>query len=204
MAKTIAALFDNRTDAYNAVQDMLDHDYPHDTISVLTHDDTRTEVPLAPAEMPSAVEEGVGIGAAYGGFSGLVIGLSALLVPGIGPVLVVGPLTAALMGAGLGAAAGGLMGALTEMGLPEEQAHYYNEGVQSGGMLVTVTTTDDQVAHAAAILARHNAVDCSKPPEVWREHGWTHTEPHGHMEPATHATASAVASQDLKSDGSSS
>jgi len=195
MAKTIAALFDNRTDVYSAVQDLLDHGYPHD-ISVLTQDDTRTEVPLAIEETPSAVEEGVGMGAAFGGLSGLVIGLSALLVPGIGPVLVVGPLTAALMGAGLGAAAGGLMGALTEMGLPEEQVHSYNEGVQRGGILVTVTTTDDQVAYAAAILARHNAVDCSRPPEVWRKHGWTHPEPHGHMEPAPHATASAVPSQD--------
>jgi hypothetical protein len=182
MAQTIAALFDNRTDAYNAVQDLVDQGYPHDTISVLTHDDTRTAVPLATEETPSAVEDGVGIGATFGGLSGLVIGLSALLVPGIGPVLVVGPLTAALMGAGLGAAAGGLMGALAAMGLPEEQVHYYNAGVQSGGILVTVTTTAAQGAPVAAILARHNAVDCSRRPEVWREHGWTHPEPHGPLE----------------------
>ena len=46
---------------------------------------------------------------------------------------------AALAGAGIGAAAGGLLGALTGMGIPEEEAHVYAEGVRRGGTLVTVT-----------------------------------------------------------------
>jgi hypothetical protein len=64
-----------------------------------------------------------------------------MAIPGVGPVVAAGWLAATTLGAVTGAvacgAAGGLIGALTDSGVPEEHAHVYAEGVRRGGTLVT-------------------------------------------------------------------
>jgi hypothetical protein len=122
---------------------------------------------------------GAGIGAALGGVGGLLVGLGALVIPGIGPVIAAGPLAAALggvAGAGAGAiaggAAGGLLGALTDMGVHEEQAQYYAEGVRRGGTLLTVRTEDDMASRAVDVMNRHNPIDVRHRANQWREAGW--------------------------------
>src|SRR5437763_3107825 len=161
MAKTIAALFENRTDADGAVEDLVAHGFARDDISLMAHDNTRSEAHVTTADGPtddgpSGLAQGAGIGAAVGGIGGLVIGLTALTIPGIGPVIAPGPLAVALLGAGVGAAAGGLIGALTDLGIPEGDAYYYDEGIRRGGVLVTVATTDERAEEAVAILSRHH------------------------------------------------
>jgi uncharacterized membrane protein len=46
------------------------------------------------------------------------------------------------VGAGLGAATGGLIGALTSLGLSEDEARAYESDMRSGGTLVTVQAGD--------------------------------------------------------------
>jgi hypothetical protein len=78
------------------------------------------------------------------------------------------------VGAGLGAAAGGLIGALVGMGIPEEHAHVYAEGLKRGGVLVSVKTADEQQANRAVqVLRQYNAVDIDKRREEYRASGWT-------------------------------
>jgi len=177
MAKTIAALFENRGEASGAVQDLVDQGFARDDISLMAHDDTQREGYTTTDDDTSGAAQGAGIGAALGGVGGLVVGLSALAIPGIGPVIAAGPLATALLGAGVGAAAGGLIGALTDMGIPEEHAHYYGEGMRRGGVLVTVATTDAMADRAVSILSHHNPVDLTKRAEEWRQSGWTRFDP---------------------------
>jgi hypothetical protein len=77
---------------------------------------------------------------------GSVIGaLIALTIPGIGQVLVIGPLLAALTGAAAGGAVGGLAGGSGAVGaaaLPEDVAERFNQGVSKGEILVSVHTDD--------------------------------------------------------------
>jgi len=73
-----------------------------------------------------------------------------------------------LAGGAVGAAAGGLIGALTEVGVPEEQAGTYNEGVRRGGTLVAVRASDDRAQAAVSILNRHNPVDIDTRAAEWR------------------------------------
>ena len=77
---------------------------------------------------------------------GSVIGaLIALTLPGIGQVLVMGPLLAALTGAAAGGAVGGLAGGSGAVGaaaLPEDVAERFNRGVSKGEILVSVHTDD--------------------------------------------------------------
>ena len=97
-----------------------------------------------------------------------------LAIPGIGPIIAAGPIAAALAGAGIGAATGGLIGGLTDLGIPDEEAHTYAEGVRRGGTLVTATAhTEMQAARAVDILHRHGAVDIEERAASWRQDGWS-------------------------------
>ena len=72
------------------------------------------------------------------------------------PILLTGPLAAALISAAGGAAVAGLAGALVGLGIPEHEAKYYEGEVGSGRTLVTVKA-DSRFDEAWIILQRHGA-----------------------------------------------
>ena len=123
---------------------------------------------------------GAASGATFGTFAGLFLGLTAIALPGIGPVISVGALATILgstiIGAGVGAAAGGLLlGALVKMGVPETEAHLYSEGVRRGGILVAVQTDGDHTPQIVQILRASNAVDIDTLEEALQEEGWRYS-----------------------------
>ncbi len=65
-----------------------------------------------------------------GSVIGLLIGIGSLMIPGVGPVIAGGVLGTTLAGAGIGAAAGGVIGALTGLGLPQTEAEHFETGFQ--------------------------------------------------------------------------
>ena len=65
------------------------------------------------------------------------------------------------------------MGALVGLGIPEEEAHTYAEGVKRGGTLVVVRARDEMADRAASILDRFNPVDIKRRSESWREKNWS-------------------------------
>jgi uncharacterized protein (TIGR02271 family) len=67
---------------------------------------------------------------------------------------------------------------LTGMGVLEQDAEFYNEGVNRGGYLVTVSCDDDKADEASAILRRCGAVDIDERAQSWRQEGWS-----GYREP---------------------
>jgi hypothetical protein len=91
---------------------------------------------------------GGGVGAILGGVGGLLVGLGTLVIPGLGVIAAAGPLAGALAGALAGGAAGGIVGALIGLGIPEEEAVVYEEGVRRGGTLVVLQTEDNRVRSA--------------------------------------------------------
>jgi hypothetical protein len=130
--------------------------------------DVRTETD----DTASDIAANAGIGAALGGVGGLLLSFAGLAVPGIGPVLAAGPILAALGGAGIGAAAGGLIGALTESGIPEGHAQNYAESVRRGDILITLRADETRADRAAEILDDSGAVDIDSHVSEWRDRGW--------------------------------
>ena len=175
MAKTIVGLFGNRLQAQQLVEQLRARTIASDDISVVAPGAVAEDT--AEGDRASGVAIGAGTGAALGGLGGLLVGLGALAIPGIGPVLAAGPIAAALAGAGLGAAAGGVIGALTELGIPEEDAHVYAEGVRRGATLVTVRADDEAADEIMALMARHGAVDVDQHVTRWRQAGWPGFDP---------------------------
>lgn len=159
MSKTVVGLFHDYHDAEAVVHDLLQAGLPKDEISLIAGDEHgRHAERISGSSGPMA--SSAGTGAALGGVAGLVLGLAALAVPGIGLIVAVGPLAAALTGAGIGAATGGLMGALSHMGVPEDEANLYAESIRRGAALVTVRSdNEEELEKARSILSRHDVVD---------------------------------------------
>jgi hypothetical protein len=119
---------------------------------------------------------GAGIGGTVGGVAGLLAGLGMIAIPGIGPVVAAGWLASTAAVAAVGAVGGGIVGALTESGVSEEDAHVYAEGVRRGGTLLTVRVPDGERPRFEAILDR-SAVNIWERGMAYRKSGWSTFDP---------------------------
>jgi uncharacterized protein (TIGR02271 family) len=175
MAKTIVGLFDDASDAQAVVRELVDLGIDRDQISLMANRSAETLTRDTAPEVTTTGEDamaGAGIGAVAGGIGGLIVGLVALPIPGLGPVIAAGPIAAALTGAGIGAVTGGVIGALTHVGVPEEHAQHYAEGVRRGGTLVTVSSPDVLAPRVTDVMNRYHAVNVNDRASKWRESGW--------------------------------
>src|SRR5215212_1046324 len=177
MAKTVVGLFDDRAAAQNAVRELMSEGFRGEEVSVVSKkpDGKGVEVEYVEEDGHKQIEDmakGAGTGAAIGGAAALLLSLTALSIPGIGPVLAAGPLAALIAGAGIGAAAGGLVEGLTRLGVEDDDADTYAEGLKRGGTLVTVNTDDHHANLAVGVMRRLGAVEIDKRAAEWREGGW--------------------------------
>jgi uncharacterized membrane protein len=95
-----------------------------------------------------------------------------LAIPGIGPVVAAGVLATTIVTATGGAVAGGLVGALVDYGVDDEEAQVYSEGIRRGSSLVTVRTSEDRWQEADKILRDHRPVNTSTRRDEYVESGW--------------------------------
>jgi hypothetical protein len=161
--KRAVGVFTSRRDAETALNQLRDSGFPMDNVNVVTKDADRNDN-IAGADVTKNIgnkaDEGAAAGAltggAIGGLGGLLVGLGALAIPGIGPVMLAGAtattIATTLSGGAIGAAAGGLVGALVGLGIPEERAKVYNDRLSRGEYLIFVDGTEDEIRHAESIL----------------------------------------------------
>jgi hypothetical protein len=159
---TVVGLFENRTQAESAIRELQSRGVDKSEIGIAMRDaDEMREVANTTGVEPGAATAGGAVaGGVIGGGLGLLLSaIGAVTVPVIGPIVAAGPLIAGLTGAGLGAATGGLIGALTEAGVPEEEARVYQTGVERGGVLLTVNAPAGQESAIRSIMNSHGSVD---------------------------------------------
>jgi hypothetical protein len=178
--KTIVGLYDDTATARQVVEELVRMGFDRANISLVANNSTAgmDDATYSETNGDSAVEgavSGAVAGGALGGLGGVLLGLGALAIPGIGPVVAAGPIVAGLTGAGIGAAVGGLAGALIGWGVPQEEAEYYVEGVRRGGTLVGVEADESQVSEARRIMDRYGPVNVRERSATWRSEGWTGT-----------------------------
>lgn len=184
MTVTISRLYDTHTQAQAAVQRLETAGVPHSDISMVANnsdswfntDKTVDRDRDGVDDRAEGAGKGAGIGAGVGGAAGLLAGLGLLAIPGLGPVVAAGWLAATAVGAAAGAATGGIIGALTEAGVPEEDAHSYAEGVRRGGTLVTARVADGDRARLEATLD-DSAVNLRDRRAAWQKTGWKSFDP---------------------------
>ncbi|HEY4776536.1 MAG TPA: hypothetical protein VIH56_02660 [Candidatus Acidoferrales bacterium] len=161
---SVFGIYTTRESVERAVDTFLRSGFTTSDVSVLlpenlggkplaTHKDTKA---------PEGATAGGGAGAVVGGTLGLLAGIGALAIPGVGPFIAAGPIMAALAGIGVGGAVGGFAGALIGMGIPEYEAKRYEGRIQKGGILLSVhCDTSDQVKRGKEILKNTGAEDIS-------------------------------------------
>ncbi|MDB6081405.1 MAG: hypothetical protein JWO53_677 [Chlamydiia bacterium] len=121
-------------------------------ISIVHMEGSQVRSTTGDTSQPGSIKEGAKIGASQGAVVGGVLGLLATLgvmsIPGIGPLLVTGPIAAALTtvlsGSALGGSIGGIAGALIGYGLEREHAAQIEESLKSGQILLTVESDDEE------------------------------------------------------------
>ena len=171
MKKAVVCIVATQPQAEALVTDLEAMGFPRTDISVLfpNRQDTRGFALENNTKAPEGAVVGVGAGGVVGGTFGLLAGIGALAIPGLGPFIAAGPLMAALSGAAAGAAVGGVTGALVGMGIPEYEAKTYEGRLKAGGILVAVHTDNaDERKRAETIFRRRGAHDIATAAEVAR------------------------------------
>src|SRR6266498_1075621 len=153
MTRNIVGFFNTRADAENCMAAMEHAGFSRADMSMLTRrDEAADDMPaIGPVHEVGADEE-TGRDAAIGGSAGAVAGLILVLIPGIGPLLAVGPIARAIGGLGIGAAAGGLIGALKDTGMSDQEAEHYAEGIRRGGAMLSVKAEGEMCDRAEKLM----------------------------------------------------
>ncbi|QDZ06835.1 hypothetical protein FPZ24_04540 [Sphingomonas panacisoli] len=180
MTKTVTRLFDNYSDATNAMRELEQLGVPHDNLSIVANGrdhDGALDRDNDGVNDDGDVTRGASTGAVLGGVGGLLAGLGLLAIPGLGPIVAAGWLASTAVGAGIGAASGaatgGIVGALKEAGHSDDDANVYSEGVRRGGTLVSAKVEDSMAAEAEAVLQRNKSVDAATRGAAYRQSGWS-------------------------------
>jgi hypothetical protein len=156
------AIFPTRAAAESAVDRLVAAGFSNQDVSVLMsdNDSSRDFATEKNTKAPEGTTTGVGVGGVIGGTLGLLAGIGALAIPGVGPFIAAGPIMGALAGLGVGGAVGGLVGALVGLGIPEYEAKRYEGRVKDGGILVSVhCDSSDEVSRAKDVLKQSGGED---------------------------------------------
>lgn len=157
--RTIVGIFADAVHAERALTGLREAGIRPEQLSVIARGAADRAALNEQGEDVEDVAGGAVTGGMIGGLAGFLIGISTLVIPGIGPIVGAGIIIATLAGAGIGAAAGGLVDALTSRGVPDAEAEGYQARVQEGRILLTVHADNDEEARSAQRLLRSRRGD---------------------------------------------
>jgi hypothetical protein len=161
----VFGIYSTRTAVENAADSLIRAGFPAADISVLLPESLGGPKNIGTekaTKAPEGTATGVTVGGAIGGTLGLLAGIGALAIPGLGPFIAAGPIMAGLAGLGVGGAIGGVTGALVGLGIPEFEAKRYEGRLKNGGILLSVhCDTSDEIKRAKEVLKTTGAEDVS-------------------------------------------
>ena len=164
---SIVAIFKSHIEAETAVKELQQSGFDMKKLSIVGRDYHTDEHVVGYYNAGDRMKYWGKLGAFWGGFWGLLFGSGFFLIPGIGPLLVAGPLVSWIVGALEGAVVvGGLsaLGAgLYSMGIPKDSILRYETALKSGKYVVIAHGTAEDTARAREIIARTT-------PEALEEH----------------------------------
>ncbi|WP_428659927.1 general stress protein [Runella sp.] len=153
---TIVALYDTHDEAEQAVRKLQKSGYDMKQISIVGKDYHTDENVVGYYNIGDRMQKWGGIGAFWGGVWGLLFGSAFFLIPGLGPLLIAGPLVASLVGALEGAVTvGGLSvlgAALVSLGIEKDSILKYETEIKAGKFMLLAHGTETEAQSAKEIL----------------------------------------------------
>jgi hypothetical protein len=150
MTTTVIRLFDEVSTAYQALDALAAQGFPRDELNLIANHE-RVDAPEVMAGWAPRL----------------------VAVPGVGPLLAIGLVAAALSGTAGEVAGEGLMRVLMDRGAPTDEARACVEGMRRGGALVLVDTDEDRAEQAGEVLRRCAPGDQGALAASWRRAGET-------------------------------
>ncbi len=175
--ESVTGVFNTRTDAEHAYEQLKQAGIPADKLTVLTpgsQDHMNKEIQTVHTDATEQPGMGNAVGALLGGGIGITGGSVLMaLVPGVGPITALGVLGAAVLGAAgaaVGAAAGGKIERASYEGLPEDEIFVYEDALRKGrSVLIALTDDEPSAASVRDILRQAGAESVDAAREQW----WT-------------------------------
>ena len=159
----MVAVFNAHTEAEEAVKGLQKAGFDMTKLSIIGKDYHAEEHVVGYYNTGDRMGYWGKLGAFWGGFWGLLFGSAFLVVPGIGPIVVGGPIVGLMIGALQGAVVVGgvsvLGAALYGIGIPKDSILKYEGSLKSSKFLVIVHGTTDQVDQARDILQGSQSVE---------------------------------------------
>jgi hypothetical protein len=171
---TVVGVFESRSAAERACAELAPLGIAEHRVNILTPQMTEREI----AALPTVEAEQPGMGKAFGAVVGGAVGvaggmsvaqvaLTSLVAPGIGPVLAIGLLGGALLGA-MGAVTGGAIENYMAQGLPGDELFVYEDALRRGRSVVVVTPENDAQERAVHGVFEHaGAETIDRAREMW-------------------------------------
>jgi len=160
---SVVAIFNLHTEAEDAIKSLQKAGYDMKKLSIIGRDFHAEEHVIGYYNTGDRIGYWGKLGAFWGGFWGLLCGSAFLVVPGIGPVVVGGPVVGLIIGVLEGAAVfGGLSavgGALYSIGIPKDSIIKYENSLKSNQFLVIVHGTTGEIGQARDILQSSKSLE---------------------------------------------
>ena len=151
--RTVVGIFNSKSAAEAAVGQLRGAGYDEE-ISIVTSPEGHS----SDFERGRSMSAGAATGGIVGGIAGIALGASALAVPGIGPLLAAGPVSALLTGV----TTGGIIGGLSSWGITGAEGRRYENALREGKILAFVHTDEGRVDEASQMMRNSGAESVRK------------------------------------------
>jgi hypothetical protein len=154
-------VFRSHQDAETAVKELQKSGYDMKKLSVVGKDYHTEETVIGYYNTGERMATWGKFGLFWGSIWGLLFGSAFLMIPGLGPVMIGGPLVSWLVGALETAVVTGgitaLGGALASIGIPKDSVLRYETALKANKFLVVAHGTNQEVEKARSILTQSKA-----------------------------------------------
>jgi len=154
---SVVAVYETHIQAEQAVKELQEAGVDMKSLSIAAKDTHTDEHVVGYYNAGDRMKYWGKIGAFWGGFWGLLFGSAMFAIPGLGPILVAGPLVAWIVAGLEGAVVVGGVGAigagLASIGIPKDSILQYEVALKSDKFLLIVHGTPDEVSNAAQIIS---------------------------------------------------
>jgi len=157
ITNSVVAIYDTHEQAERAIKELQEGGVDMKSLSIAARNTHTDEHVVGYYSAGDRMKYWGSVGAFWGGFWGLLFGSAAFAIPGLGPILVAGPLVGWIIAGLEGAAVVGSVSAvgagLVSIGIPKDSVLKYDVALKTDKYLLVVHGTPEAVDKASQIVA---------------------------------------------------